>query len=260
MYWCFSGKCFKFNEITNIYHNVCRNCYNSMMDNRSNDDNQNFDDLKQETYLIDNDDHDTFIYVKLKSQIQYIKNVVVPQLTLNNENKDADNDHDADKVADNEHLNKYLQYLYCFLYQGFILKFKDKINDDIYQKLIAEWNEFYNPAGIVYKRKANCETLVGIKSGFEFVVYDNYEETYWRTRTCYCNKCMLCKWSECETFGKYYPCWHSHTIKHDDRKIWALTNREYKQREIETLQRRGRVRQRENIDTNVNDRSRSRSR
>ena len=90
--------------------------------------------------------------------------------------------------------------------------------------------KFYNiESGLVYERSSHCQTLKGIKSGYQFVIYNNNIKTFYRTATCYCIKCMDSKWEHCVNLQKYYDQWITHIIKHDVDEIWALSNVEYEQ-------------------------------
>ena len=101
-YWCFSGKQCKYNKITDSYYNVCHYCFNAMK--------QSDIDI-----IFNNEKYSQFILKKIKSQIKYIKNTIIHQKTLKNS---------SSKNCKQEQFDKYLEYLYCYLYQIIYMSIK----------------------------------------------------------------------------------------------------------------------------------------
>eukprot|EP01083_Nonionella_stella_P188400 694432_1 len=111
-YWCHGQSKCTFNQVTNLYYIVCPKCYDAMITNDG----------------YPKHDIDEFFLRKIRSQTQYIRNVI----SLKNQKK-------------SQLIDKYCEFMYAFFFQQFICQLKDVIMQPYWDQIVEEFHAFYNP-------------------------------------------------------------------------------------------------------------------
>eukprot|EP01083_Nonionella_stella_P038537 104845_1 len=111
-YWCYARSKCTFTQVTNLHFIVCPSCYDAM---------------------VEHDGHskhniDQFFLHKIRSQTQYIRNVIIPK-----------------NQRGSKFIGKYCEFMYAFFFQQFICRLQHVIVTPVWDQIVEEFHDFYNP-------------------------------------------------------------------------------------------------------------------